>query len=405
MNKVNNSNSNLFRLIESVIESEVPKLLEQKNAKKPSPGAVVGAVANKGDVAEGILGAAIVASLISPETPVGYASVIRILNELNKNKNQSKSDKIVVKSTQFTVPRNPKIKGSKDDIVTFTLGLSQNNFNGLFNMDFLQNMSGIVEASIKFANSESVRGYALKVYTDPKSNQIQVKSIGTENQKGTKVDLMVVEDGEYIPWGAMSLKAGGTKQLGQTGKKFSNESGGSRGIANLFNSLFGVTLDPRLGSMYEKAISSGTETDVISAITKVYKNAELKINQRFGGDQEELIDLLKTLARGIQSEAVLGETDIILVHLGTNDFKVLDFNKLVEIMDDDSIEVEIGTDLRLQSKVPYLSVWLTVNGQEYGNIISVRPKIRFREDGSLGEFRHYVEKEAGLAKLIQMSKF
>jgi hypothetical protein len=248
--------------------------------------------------------------------------------------------------------------------------------------------------------------FSLKVYTDPKSNRIQVKSIGTENQKGTKVDLMVVEDGEYIPWGAMSLKAGGTKQLGQTGKKFSDsESGGSRGIANLFNSLFGVVVDPSLGSMYEKAISSGTETDVISAITKVYKNAELKINQRFGGDQEELIDLLKTLARGIQSEAVLGETDIILVHLGTNDFKVLDFNKLVEIMDDDSIEVEIGTDLRLQSKVPYLSVWLTVNGQEYGNIISVRPKIRFREDGSLGEFRHYVEKEAGLAKLIQMSKF
>lgn len=404
MNKANNLDSDLFHLIESVIEAEIPNLLEQKLAKKTSPEVVVGAVANKGDVAEGILGAAIVASIISPEKPVTYASVIRVLNELNKNKDRSKSNKVVVKSTQFTVPRNPKIKGSKDDKVTFTLGLSQNNFNGLFNSNFIESMSGIVNAAIKFANSESVRGYATKVYNDPKSNEIQVKSVGTENQKGTKIDLVVIEDGQYVPWGSMSLKAGGTKQMGQVGKKFS-ASNGSRGISDLFSSLFGVSIDPNLGGMYEKAISSGTEKDVISAITRVYKNAELKINERFGGDQEELIDLLKTLARGIQSEAVLDETNIILVHLGMNDFKVLDFKNLVNLMNDDSVEVEIGTDLRLQSKVPYLSIWLTVNGKEYGNIISIRPKIRFREDGSLGEFRHYVEKEAGLAKLIQLSKF
>lgn len=397
--------SELKKLISSITKAEIESVLEEQ--KKPvTTTDVVKAVANKGDVAEGILGAAIVASLIAPEVPVTYASVVKILGDLNKNKNQAKSPKIVIKTNSFKVPNNPKLKGSKSDNVTFTLGLASGNFNALFNSNFLSSMSGIIGAAVKFANSSSVKGYAMQIYNDPKSNQVEVKSVGTENQKGTKVDLMVLEDGVTVPWGSMSLKAGGTKQMGQVGKQYSNfsEDGGSRGIANLFNSLFGVMIDPKLGDMYSNAIRSGTEEQVIAAITKVYKNAEQKVHQRFGGDQEELIDLLKTLAAGIQKEAVLDETEVILVHLGEGDFKVLDFNRLTEMMDDPSVEVEIGTDLRLESKVPYFSIWMTVNGQPYGNIISIRPKIRFK-DGKLGEFRHYVEKEAGLAKLIKMSQF
>jgi hypothetical protein len=407
MNKANNLDSNLFRLIESVIKAEVPKLLEQRIARKPvSVADVVLAAAkkpNKGDVAEGILGAAIVASLISPEKPVTYASVIRVLGQLNKNENKSKSNKIIIKSAQFTVPRNPQIRGSKNDVVTFTLGLAQNNFtNGLFNDEFLTTMQGIIGSAIKFANSRSIRGYALELYNNPKDNKIQVKSIGTENQKGTKVDLAVIEDGQQISWGAMSLKAGGTKQLGQTGKRFNNpEETGSRGIANLFNSLFGVNLDLSLENMYVKAINSKDRRQIIKAIILVYKNAELKINERFGGDQDELIDLLKTLARGIRHEATLNEEGVILVHLDDKDFKVLDFKKLVEMMDDDTLPVEIGTDLKLTNGgIPYLYIWMTVNDIPYGNIISIRPKI-----AKSGEFRHYVEKEAGLVKLIQLSDF
>lgn len=390
--------------IKQLVAEEVSLVLEKMDVPK--------VVANQGDVAEGVLGAALTAAFVYPGVPVSMASVWAIISDLNKNSDASKSEKTVIKSKTYEIKSKNK-PSSKTDKVTLTIGLASSNFTGLTNKGFFSSMAPIVGGAIKYANSKGVQAQVQKIFLDPKSNSVEIRSVGTEDQKGTKVDLKVIMDGELIPWGAMSLKAGGTKQMGQAGKGFftSDEdlaAKKSRGIGNLFKSLFGIQIDQNLRNGYEHAIAQGSKEELSKELFKLYNNAANKIYQRFGGGEEEVVDFLKTLARGIQKEAVLDETEVVLIHLSGGDFKALDFNKLVQLMDDDSVEVEISAEVEADKSVPYLSVSMIINGQDYGKIISIRPKVRFKmnPDGSesLGEFRHYVEKEHGLVKLISVTQ-
>lgn len=390
------SMSGLDELVRNLLSETMESLSEQS----------VQTFANKGDVAEGVLGAAIVASFLSPMQPATYADLLSVLGELDQNQDESKSPKVVIKSKTFEAPK--KSSRSKTDKVHFTLGLSLNNYRGLHDRNFLGKMRGIVDGALKFANSPNVKAYAQQVYEDPKSNSIEIRSVGTEDQKGTKVDLRIIVDGKLIPWGALSLKAGGTKQLGQVGKGFEATDEDlaakkSRGVVNMFRSMFGISINPKLRNMYEDALASGDRQTLNDALDTLYYDAYKKITQRFEGGQDELVDLLKTLSRGISKEALLDENEVVLVHLANGDFKALNFNKLVQLMDDENVEVEIEVEFKPSTDIkaaPYLFVWMKVDGQDYGKLISIRPKVRIA-NGKLVEFRHYIQKESGLINLIK----
>ena len=350
---------------------------------------------NLGDMAEAILGAAIVAKFKTPKSQVTTASIIEILNQLPK---------ITKSYSQSVVRQVLRVSSTKNDDIIFTIGLATINYMSLHNQEAMNRANGILQSAALFANSTQVSDYALKAYNDPKKNIINISSIGTENQKGTKVDLKVDYDGQIVPWGKLSLKAGGTKQLGQIGKGWEAGVKASRGIVDLFRGLFGIELDSSLRAPYAKAIGTGTYEDAVKVIQEVYWDAYQKISDRFDGGPKELQDFLSTLASGIRYEAYLDEQGITLLQLGNNTFKTMDFNKLVQIMKDENLNVEIEVNYNKEGQVPKLYMNLWIDGEAYGPIVSVRPKIRKNEKtGGIGEFRHYVEKEAGLVKLINTS--
>jgi hypothetical protein len=67
------------------------------------------------------------------------------------------------------------------------------------------------------------------------------------------------------------------------------------------------------------------------------------------------------------------------------------------------MEIQYQPPASYDNTVPYLFITLKVDGQDFGKLISIRPKIRVEEGVKVKEFRHYVQKEPGLSKLLSIS--
>jgi len=357
---------------------------------------------NKGDIAEGILGAALVAKFIKEENNITANDVWDVIQSLDTQANQSLKPKIIKKNVTFELP---SFFGGKKNTITLTIGLSKNNFEGFVDQEIFDSIGGIVTAAIKFASSSAIKNIIRQIEEDKRSNHVEVSAVGLEDQKGTKADLKITVDGKPVPYGTLSLKAGSTKQLGQIGKGWEGDPTAkkySRGIVDLFKALFGITIDSELRSEYIEAIQNGGYDDVVSAIKSVYEDAFNKISARFEGGKKELQDFLITLANGIKYEATLNEEGVILLNLGNKDFKALNFDKLFDLFQDENKELDIEVSYSFEERLPKISISVSVDRESYGPIISIRPKIRKSSTGGIGEFRHYVEKEAGLTKLISL---
>jgi hypothetical protein len=204
---------------------------------------------NAGDVSEGILGAAVTARfLYGSAKPITPKEIWTVIQQLNTTTNKS-TGSTILKSKTFSKP--PVVKPGQPNTVTLTVGLSANNFAGLVDPKYFQSINGIVKAAAAFASSPALVRLVKEVEMSAKANKIEISSVGLEDQKGTKVDLKIAIDGKVIPLGALSLKAGGTKQVGQIGKGWAaSKPGGSRGIVDLFRALFGIEISKNLQRQY-----------------------------------------------------------------------------------------------------------------------------------------------------------
>lgn len=362
--------------------------------------------ANAGDVAEGILGAAVTARFIYGSTkPITPAEIWKIIQALEGTTNKS-TGQTMLKSKTFSKP--PVVKPGQPNSVTLTVGLSENNWAGFVDPSFFASIDGIVRAAASFASSPALVRLTKDIEMSAKANKIEISSVGLEDQKGTKVDLKIAIDGKIIPLGALSLKAGGTKQVGQIGKGWAApKPGASRGIVDLFRALFGIEINAKLQKNYEAALASANYAAISEAIDEVYYDCFQQVSRRFDSDVQEIEDFIIGLAKAIKYEAMLEEEGVILVHLDAGNFKAMDFGKFVKMAEDQGVEMDIEIEYQppasYETNVPYLFVNLKVDGHDYGKLISIRPKIRVEEGVKVKEFRHYVQKEPGLAKLLAIT--
>lgn len=380
-----------------LIKEEANKILKELSSED-----ALWHLANIGDIAEGYVSAAVAAKFLYPTRNVNVQDMFKVIDQLNENEDLS-ATKTVKKTTKFTRMSNPDVLNAKDDDIELTIGLSRTNFEAFTNFEFIKKSIKTINTTLKFANSVGVSELARQSFDDPDKNVISISSVGTEDQKGTKIDIKIEMDGQLVPWGRISLKAGST-QLGQIGKSWEldpNVKRSSRGIVDLFKGLFGVTVSSNLKKQYLEAIKSKDYKIIIDAVEAVYHDAYRKITNKFKSE-DEFFSFLETLAKGVRYEAMLEEEGVVLLDLSNSDFKLINFDKLVNIFSSDDLEIELEVEY-LPSKedystLPKLIFYAQVNGKNYGRLLSVRPKIR-----SKGEFRHYVQKDPGLSKLISMS--
>jgi hypothetical protein len=362
---------------------------------------------NKGDVAEGIFCAAIVAKFLSGGEAINENHVWDVIASLadaaaSKSEKKTTTIKKAIKYDLSSEIYSVGVKG-KANTISLVVGLSKANFEGLVDRINFDSIRGIVIAAINFASSSAIMNIIQKIKDVEKSNEVEVYAAGLENQKGTKVDIKISVDGKTSEFGSISLKTGSTKQLQQVGKGWQEDPDAKKsaqGVVDLFKGLFGIEIDSQLKQPYIAAIQDGGYDDVVAAVKSVYEDAFNKISTRFDGGPDELQDFLTTLAGGIKYAAVLKEEGVTLVQLGKETFYALDFNKLSDLFQNENKEIDIEVSYSSEENLPKIFISIWVDGESYDPIISVRPKIRINSAGGIGEFRHYVEKEGGLSRLI-----
>lgn len=174
-----------------------------------------------------------------------------------------------------------------------------------------KNIQGTIASSLEFANNnENITNGVNRTAKDPNTNRIEVAAIGTQDQKGTKADLVLNIDGERI--NLLSAKAGAS-QLGQASGKEWNKP------LNFFRKVFGVDVNN-----YKDGWSDDQPKN-LEVLRQIYKELIIpKVMRLTGGDSvQKEKELVKQIVQGLihfanDVNTETGESEIIdIVKLST----------------------------------------------------------------------------------------
>ena len=324
---------------------------------------------NKGDIAEGILAAAIAARFINKNQPIDASKIKEVMSSLS-----TRDGKIVEKT--FSSPnKNPKIK----DKVQFYLSLAESNMRYFLDKGSWDSYSDLLESAAKYANGQTITKWSKLLYENNQENVIDVISDGVGDQKGTKVDVKVKVDRKATNVN-ISLKADDVKQFGQVGgSEFEKQ-------ITLWKELAGIDVS-ELEDNYTNLLK---KKKVEKAVYLVYDYVSAKMNFMLKNKRSKTT-LLNNLGSGIQKFATKGEENVTLVQLAGSTAKVYDFNKVSGAIQNLDLSVKIIDS----SGKPRM----IIEDKNEESFLEVRVKAEGRPDGST-YIRNYIEKGKLLTSLI-----
>lgn len=170
---------------------------------------------NEGNLAEGVLGAAIVAKIIlrEPNGQIGQVSshhVKNVLRQICKVPGLNKGGK----KTTIKVDSG----GNAKDRITFYLNLGNKMTSELKKLKDLSVLDRICDAASSYVNTPRMAGLAESLYNNNTDNKVEINVDGISANKDTKADIVVNTD--KYPFDKISLKAGKMNtghSLGQVG--------------------------------------------------------------------------------------------------------------------------------------------------------------------------------------------
>lgn len=296
--------------------------------------------ANRGDVAEVILGAAVTTRFLYPPQQEIRISKKQVFSVLQK----------VLRSKSVALKRPDMQKGTVkiDDNIMFKVGVPQKAWNFISDKANWRLVDDLFDSSIAYANSERrLRSQAYNMFANNKKDKIFVNSDGTGDQKGTKADIKLLINGKEAPQ-QISLKVAGGEQFGQVaGVTFDKqiEIWGRLGVnirpaEKAFNDkLKGVDLKMRFSD--RGAVGMKTlELAIRAAVGESYKVAAKQLKSRLPIDK--LTSFLKIAASK-------GDARIELVKLVNRKYKKAKFGRqfeknLKELLPKLTVEFEQTTD-------------------------------------------------------------
>lgn len=339
----------------------------------------VSQLANKGEIAEGLLGAAMFAKFTQRSGneeigPVSEADVWRTLESL-KQTGQDIYETTVQDS-------NNRIS----DRITFILKLKTAPYKDLMNPLKRPAMSSLVSSAVGYVNTPRAERYSKYFYLNGKADHISVIADGAASETEKKADVWVAIRDKNGQMRALrlnaSLKTGGVKQFGQVG------GSGTESLRTLFKH-FQIDIEPYI-KKFEKLSDRSTD----EAMDYIYKQMALTLKQRLAKDDDQTeYHILDGLAHAITFFATLGDPTVELVDFDEGGFKILKFRNLREkLAGIDFTADEFGTtrpEVRIFNR-----------GQPNNYLIKIRMKIENRESGAQ-YVRNIIEKGPLLEKLTK----
>ena len=347
-------------------------------------------IANKGEIVEGIYGAATMARLINrPNADITPQDVYKVIAGL-PNVPQGGSYSVNAKENNNDISDNFEL----------IVKLKAQPYADLKNTKKIDAMMGnIVRSVIAFVNNETIPRYAKLFSENGRPDSVDIISDGISDETGTKTDVKLVykdENGqpvrELLKYG-QSVKVGAVKQFGQVGGGATRDT-----LEKRFEKLefmwekFGVDVSPlkrtfstanRIEDAYEAAYDAAAKT--------------LADKLAVANDEQEKL-FLKKFINGIKYFATLNDDDVNLIQFDEKGYFVLDFKRLDKLLDmgmDLGVSVQKGTAKSDSTiKLPKITIKDNETGTPFMSIRMYRT--------SSGYIRNYIEKEEGLKALTKV---
>ena len=343
----------------------------------------VGKITNRGETAEGILGAAMFAKFVKREPgedigTVTPADISGVLDSLKK----TGEDQYEVEVEDYD--------NEHADRVTFVLRLKTGPYQDLMDPAKRKFLVDEYASAAAYLKSSDAERYSRYFYINGRADQITIMADGVTGETEQKTDVWVfVTDENGQPRKLRlntSLKVGGIGQFGQVG-------GDSEETQQSLWNYFGVNIDPALPA-FRREIKAGNSRE---AFEKVYGYAAKQIDRELkGASPEQEANILDNIAQGITHFATLGDPRVELVDFNKGGFKILRFNRLKEKLATIDLAATYVGD----------KTWPEVIIHERGNpknkLLKIRTKIENRPAGIY--LRNIIEKEALLEKLTEYKK-
>lgn len=325
------------------------------------------AVANKGDVAEGIFSSALYAKFKSKSKNIKVQNVYDVLDEA-RNKLKVRGGKR--RTVEISLKEKSENKnGVVYDDISLKIILAESNMHSLLDSSVWNSeLSDIFNSAVAYANSKTVQYWADLLWKNNQKNLIEVISAGTEDQTGTKVDVFVLIDRKKVDIN-VSLKAGDVKQFGQLGGTDFEK------IQKMWKYL-----DVDISKDKKKYYEFLSKKDVVGGFNVIYNTVANK--KTF--DTTLFSDFVKY-------NATLRESGVTLVQLSRN-AKIYDFEKLKKLK---------GMKISVKKKKDSTGKPFVIFYNGNTELLKIRMKIENKPTSEFGVYvRTYIEKLQGLTDLL-----
>ncbi len=339
-------------------------------------------VANRGELAEGVLGAATFARIAKrPGKPITYDEVLKVIQSLPKT------------DTGGSISKNVKTGGVTDKI-TLTVRLGANTYADLIDTQKLTSdalMNSYIKSTVQFVN-DYTRLYANFFEQNGRPDEVEIVSDGVSENTDRKTDVYMIyvdETGNrQLKHFDISLKAGTVKQFGQVGYGRSTSPIENRfaKVMELFTQ-FGVDQNS-----FTFRPEQFQDDDSVALIRDLYKQAVSLINRNLGTDKKEY-NYLEQLAQGVTYFATSNDPTVKLLQLDKGRYFVLDFKKLLPKLRDIDLQAHYA---ETSAGDPIVRIHDKNNPKTSGRLLQIRTK------NDNGYIRQILEKEPLLKKLISV---
>jgi hypothetical protein len=332
---------------------------------------------NKGDTAEGLLGAAMFVKLLKRENG--------IIGDVDSSDLWSVFDKLKpVNDNDFMI--TSKDAGGATDTVWFRLKVKGFVRTALSNPALRKKMDVWAQSPINYVNSSQGTEFAEQFYKNGQPDEIGIISDGLSAQSDRKSDVYtIIKDPktgkiakELLP---ISLKAGA--------EQFAQHSGNSyKAMSEMFGKM-GIQLHGNSKDTYDNLQKQGKPEE---AVYGIYTGAAKTFNSTIVGDKQEA-KFIAQLANAIDSWATGGMSNVQLVSFGSRGaFEVLQFNNLLPKMKllDLVAETHWGENPKF-----------IIKDRNQGVLFHIRTYLQTKPDGTKYQ-RNVIEKGPLLSKIASV---
>lgn len=346
-----------------------------KTAEFGGTGLTADKVANKGEIAEGILGAAMFAKLSARVNSgignVGGPEVWAVIDQLKSTGQDN-----------YSVELKDKGQTLVNDKIQFTLRLKAAPYRDIVDPSKRKLLNDLLASALAYANSARAQEYSEHFFLNGKPDIINVVSDGVSGEKTRKTDVEVyVTDPKTGRVDKrklnISLKAG-SDQMGQVGGATFEK------MVELW-SKFGILVDSYKDEYDRMFKDKGADY----AVEFIYREADQLLKQLLSGDfDDEEYMYLRKFFNGIDYFATLNDPSIELVSFEGGKHKVLKFSQLAKKLK----QIDLDSQYNESVKNPRIDIVDRNTGKIF---LSIRHKT---ED--MGKVRrNYIEKGPLLSEL------